>query len=215
MKKILGLTVAALLVIGLVGGGTWAYFSDTETVSSNTFTAGTLDLDLDGGSVASFSIANTYPSDNRPAADWTLDNNSTIPAAAWLEIVTSSITENDAQSDGAALDDYVQLLLWIDANGNDALNTGEVYLVDGGLATWGGTDGASPTSAEALLEYTEAGYLEGSTFGTAADPCATIPGGNSDNHFRVYFYFPDNALDQNDAQGDDFGFDITFTLYQQ
>ena len=47
MKKILGLTVAALLVMGLVGGGTWAYFTDTETSTGNTFAVGTLDLEVD------------------------------------------------------------------------------------------------------------------------------------------------------------------------
>ncbi|GAH38609.1 unnamed protein product [marine sediment metagenome] len=46
MKKILGLTVAALLVMGLVGGGTWAYFTDVETSTGNVLTAGTLNLDL-------------------------------------------------------------------------------------------------------------------------------------------------------------------------
>lgn len=46
MKKILGLTVAALMVMGLVGGGTWAYFSDTETSTGNSLLAGTLDLGL-------------------------------------------------------------------------------------------------------------------------------------------------------------------------
>ncbi len=44
MKKILGLTVAAVLVMALVGGGTWAYFSDPETSENNVFTAGTLNL---------------------------------------------------------------------------------------------------------------------------------------------------------------------------
>ena len=44
MKKIIGLSIAAILVMGLVGGGTWAYFSDTETSTGNTFTAGILDL---------------------------------------------------------------------------------------------------------------------------------------------------------------------------
>ncbi|MFA5761408.1 MAG: TasA family protein, partial [Dehalococcoidales bacterium] len=44
MKKILGLAISALLLIGLVGGGTWAYFSDTETSNDNTWTAGTLNL---------------------------------------------------------------------------------------------------------------------------------------------------------------------------
>ena len=46
MKKILGLTIAALLVMALVGGGTWAYFSDVEGSTGNVFTAGTLNLDL-------------------------------------------------------------------------------------------------------------------------------------------------------------------------
>ena len=44
MKKILGLTIAALLVMALVGGGTWAYFSDVETTSDSILTAGILDL---------------------------------------------------------------------------------------------------------------------------------------------------------------------------
>jgi len=47
MKKILGLAVAALMVMGLVGGGTWAYFTDVETSTGNTFAAGTLDLEID------------------------------------------------------------------------------------------------------------------------------------------------------------------------
>ena len=51
MKKILGLTIAALLVMGMVGGGTWAYFSDTEASTNNSLTAGTLDLNVDGGDI--------------------------------------------------------------------------------------------------------------------------------------------------------------------
>ena len=43
---------ASLLMIALgvaaVGAGTWAAYSDTETSTGNTFTAGTLDLTLDG-----------------------------------------------------------------------------------------------------------------------------------------------------------------------
>ena len=56
MKKILGLTIAALLVMALVGGGTWAYFSDPEQSLGNTITAGILDLtpDWDGSAVITF-----------------------------------------------------------------------------------------------------------------------------------------------------------------
>jgi len=51
IKRMLGLTIAVLLLIGMAGIGTWAYFSDVETSTSNVLTAGTLDLktnDVDG-----------------------------------------------------------------------------------------------------------------------------------------------------------------------
>ena len=44
MKKIIGLSIAALLIIGIVAVGTFAYFSDTATSTGNTFAAGTLVL---------------------------------------------------------------------------------------------------------------------------------------------------------------------------
>jgi predicted ribosomally synthesized peptide with SipW-like signal peptide len=45
-KKVLWLALALLLVAGMTGAGTFAYFSDTETSTGNTFTAGTLDLQV-------------------------------------------------------------------------------------------------------------------------------------------------------------------------
>ena len=62
MKKILGLTIAAVLVIGLVGGGTWAYFSDTEESAGNVFSSGTLDLGLanSGGTDPTGSVTATF-----------------------------------------------------------------------------------------------------------------------------------------------------------
>ncbi|MCK9356268.1 MAG: CalY family protein [Dehalococcoidia bacterium] len=42
------LAVAALLLTGLVARGTVAYFSDTETSTGNTFTAGSVDVAVDG-----------------------------------------------------------------------------------------------------------------------------------------------------------------------
>ena len=44
MKKILGLAIAALIVIAMVAAGTFAYFQDRQTSASNVFSAGTLDL---------------------------------------------------------------------------------------------------------------------------------------------------------------------------
>lgn len=68
MKKILGLTIAAILVMGLVAGGTWAYFNDQEQSTGNILSAGTLDLttnDADGVS-GSFTLTNMKPGDNVP-----------------------------------------------------------------------------------------------------------------------------------------------------
>ena len=47
MKKILGLTMVFVLLIGMGCIGTLAYFVNTETSSNNTFAAGTLDLKTD------------------------------------------------------------------------------------------------------------------------------------------------------------------------
>ena len=44
MKKIVVLVVSALLIIGLVGTGTWAFFTDRQQSNSNGLVAGTLDL---------------------------------------------------------------------------------------------------------------------------------------------------------------------------
>ena len=51
LKKLIGLGVAFMLVLGVTTGTSWAYFRDTETSTGNTITAGTLDLvPLESGS---------------------------------------------------------------------------------------------------------------------------------------------------------------------
>ena len=62
MKKILISLMAIALVVGLVGAGTMAYFSDTETSTGNTFTAGTLNITL-GTSSWSAGFDNMKPGD--------------------------------------------------------------------------------------------------------------------------------------------------------
>ena len=44
MKKLMISLMTIAFVLALVGGGTWAYFNDTETSTGNSFTAGTLNL---------------------------------------------------------------------------------------------------------------------------------------------------------------------------
>jgi len=47
LKRVLFSLMTLAVVVGLVGAGAFAYFSDTETSTANTFTAGTLDLKVD------------------------------------------------------------------------------------------------------------------------------------------------------------------------
>jgi predicted ribosomally synthesized peptide with SipW-like signal peptide len=66
-KKILGSAVAMVAVLALVGGGTFALFSDQQTLEDNTFAAGTVELELRAGqtpsnAAAPFSVSNVAPS---------------------------------------------------------------------------------------------------------------------------------------------------------
>lgn len=86
MKKILGLGVVALLVMALVGGGTWAYFNDVETSGDNILSAGTLNLGLDntigstnnGSATGTWTLSNLAPGDNATAAALYAHNSGTI-----------------------------------------------------------------------------------------------------------------------------------------
>jgi predicted ribosomally synthesized peptide with SipW-like signal peptide len=115
MKKILGLSIAALLVIAMVAGGTFAYFNDTETSTDNTITAGTLNLvPAASGSITNGSFnAGTYAASVTPLGDgvdgyvtfakvspgnsgeviWTLTNNGNL--GGYLSVTMTRTADND------------------------------------------------------------------------------------------------------------------------
>ncbi len=95
MKKVLGLTVALLLLSGMTGIGTWAYFSDTETSAGNQMAAGTLDLktdDVDGVSQTLFAV-NMQPGDIVSSENITLKNAGST-AGTTIDLAFSYV-END------------------------------------------------------------------------------------------------------------------------
>jgi predicted ribosomally synthesized peptide with SipW-like signal peptide len=98
VKKIIGLIVGVAVVIGLVASGTWAVFTDTETITNNTFTAGTIDISLnptDGQAVATVS----GDLDLKPCqVGYTriiVTNDGTNPAEVWKHIANVVNDEND------------------------------------------------------------------------------------------------------------------------
>lgn len=94
IKKKLAMGIATgALAVSMIGGGTYAYFSDTET-STNTFAAGTLDLSLNPTEIINV--------DNIKPGDWMtrkfdLKNDGTLDIANVLLETKYSVT--DAKGD--------------------------------------------------------------------------------------------------------------------
>ena len=214
MKKILGLTVAALLVMGLVGGGTWAYFSDPEVTGNNILTAGTLDLDLGPGDgdeeypvIVDFSTANiapgqsdngsvelNYPSTN--IADGELD----ILFSSWTHVGLASGGNDEYGDDSGDLGANVQLAVYIDVDGSTDYTDG----TDIGLES--GTPGVY-TSGD-LQWFTLASYA-GDNF-TDVYSAASV-NGTADNFTIEWRIDPSIG---NTIQGDSANCTVTFLLQQ-
>jgi spore coat-associated protein N len=192
MKKILGLSIVAVIIIATVGVGTFALFSDTETSSANTFVAGTLDLktgSTDGvtGTLGSSSMipGDSIPSDS-PAA-LTLNNTGTLDASSmdiscsYIESDGSAATEFDTNMDA---DDTAAMMTII------TLNYGTTNL----LNEISDNNGNGVIDLEDFNNDAITG-LDGIAAGGSAD-------------FEIQIEFNEDA--GNDFQND--GIDVTFTF---
>ncbi len=96
VKKVLGLTIAILLLSGMMGIGTWAYFSDFESAAGNAMTAGTLLLKTNDSNGVSQTLFATQmkPGQEIGPEYIVLKNDGSLDASS-LEI-EFSYTENDA-----------------------------------------------------------------------------------------------------------------------
>ena len=78
--------LSSLLIIGLVGlvvgGGTYAYFSDIESAEDNTLQAGTIDISIDGGNPwnATYEFLDMKPCERTEYINVTIRNVGTNPA---------------------------------------------------------------------------------------------------------------------------------------
>lgn len=136
IKKKLGLGIAsAALGISLVGGGTFAYFNDTEVVD-NSFAAGKLDLGVDP--TVAFDISNLKPGDYM-TRDFTMSNEGTLNIGKVLMNTSYTGTEEFANhlrvdfltSDGKVIDNLSGKTL---AQLKDIQNTD----ITPGFSTWFG-----------------------------------------------------------------------------
>jgi len=180
MKKILGLTVAAVLVMALVGGGTWAYFSDVETASSNILSAGTLDLSIDGGNAdvsMTLSASDIAPGETSGSSPGTCNLKNIGSVSGDLTIVSGSLiqTESTGTTGTANALGTTTTLIHSTLGGSDGdwvgyylrctsgTNDGEAYIVTdyvtaSGTLTVGTAFSVAPDSDDTYALHTEEEY---------------------------------------------------------
>ena len=90
MKKII-LSLAVIAVVAVVAvGATRAYFSDTETSTGNTFTAGTIDIAVNGQNPWEIQEPFVF-TDMKPSqveySNFTINNVGTNPVNVWKKLM--------------------------------------------------------------------------------------------------------------------------------
>ena len=220
-KKILFSIMTIALVGALIGGGLYAYFSDVETSTGNTFTAGTLNLKVgdDDPTTASINITDLKPTDTGNSATWLTKNIGSVSGT--LDVTIGSITNNentwtepeDAAGDttsGATqgeLGSLLKVAIWLDVDESDAWNSGDIALKSDETTL---TNGGSDTLPYDYLDN-YGGDSHTSLITMTGDDSAA--GGTDEFQFMVDYDFPTDANDDR-AQSDSAVFNVTFTLNQ-
>ncbi|WP_373895051.1 TasA family protein [Virgibacillus sp. CBA3643] len=187
IKKQLGMGVmTAALGLTLIGGGTFAYFSDSET-TNNTFAAGTLDLGVEPTEV--INVENIQPGDSM-VRDFELQNNGSVDINKVLLETDYSVTDAEGDNTGD-FGEHIRVEFLYNA---DQLNEViyETTLAD-----------LRDMSPEAVNEEV---FLP--TLGEGG-----LEAGTSDD-LVVQFTFMDNGEDQNEFQGDELNLEWTFNAQQ-
>ena len=147
-RKILASIVVIALMASALGIGTYAVFSDTETSVGNSFTAGTLDLKINGvdTNVVAFTVSNMRPG-NQPKNSFVLSNVGSLNGILDISTVVLSDAENgriepeieagDTTDDAGAgeLSAVVNLRLFVDTNKDGWISAGENVFFNGKVNT--------------------------------------------------------------------------------
>lgn len=187
IKKQLSMGVmSAALGLTLIGGGTYAYFSSSET-TNNTFAAGTLDLAVDPTTV--IDVDGLKPGDS-VIRDFELQNNGS------LDIDKVSLDTDyqviDAEGDNTEdLAKYIEVEFLYNADNLDEV----IY-----KTTLEDLKDMSPDAVNQHIFYPN--------FGEKG-----LPSGDT-NDLVVKFNFLDNGEDQNEFQGDSLQLEWTFNAQQ-
>ncbi len=220
MKKKLILSVLAIImVLGLAGAGTLAYFVDTETSTGNTYTAGSFDLKISDadegfrdGVTATWTMTNMAPGVNVCGNFITLQNSGSI-AGDHVEISFSHVIDDtpDVVSDTNWSSEPEDLAKWIQI-------TMMEYNIDGVWYNW--VTGFIPGNADRdpngnnFLDLDDVSRLSYSGEGGFLDNLpAPGPNNSTPTTFTMDLIF--NLGATNDIQGDTLNTTVSFTLNQE
>ena len=191
IKKKLGMgVVTAALGLSLIGGGTYAYFSDKE-VSQNTFAAGTLDLSVNPEVV--INVDNLKPGDEMERG-FQLVNKGTLAIGDVKLLTDYSVIDAKGDNGNADFGDHIRVdFLW-------NLDKNEVPI-------WSTTLSELKVSTQngSIPDLVQKGVVDREGNGLA-------PG--DDDTFYVMFTFVDNNAEQNVFQGDSLKLNWTFNSMQ-
>jgi spore coat-associated protein N len=188
-KKIMMLLVSATLAIALLGGGVYAYFSDTETSSGNSFTAGSLDLVIGGSGSSSIVLTGLAPG-NSGSSSIQLANNGNIAGNLSMtagNLVDGEGTNWEPETNTAPPGDLsanVDVVVFVDVNSNGLHDDGA------GNDLWTGKLSTLPSNNI---------------------NCGSLAGAGTTH---IGFYWSIATSVGNDIMGDTTTFDIVFTLQQ-
>ncbi|WP_257351360.1 CalY family protein [Pseudalkalibacillus decolorationis] len=184
LKKTLVMGVAsASLGLSLVGGGTYAYFSDTAE-TTNTFAAGTLDLSVDPTTI--IDVENIKPGDTF-TREFKLGNNGSLDIKQVLLETAYTVTDVKGDNNEANFGEHIEVEFLYNIDNIDEV----IY-----KTTLAELQGMSPEAVDQHVFYPWLGEKG-------------LPAG-SVHDFTVKFKFIDNGEDQNVFQGDSVQLEWTF-----
>lgn len=230
MKKTVTTSLAALAVAGMIGGGTFASWSDFQEWNGNQSGAGTLTLGTTAPASQAFSIGNLTPGQVKETEVWLVSNESTSTpdGTMWITLDNLVGVEDGCQGNSEVLID----LDCAGSNQGEFPETAQVRVTTKqsdettcGVAHVGGPPsgyeklifggGIVPDikPSETLRAMETAGKLQILKPGAASstyDPAIFQPGEGVCVAFHVYV--PTDA--DNGVQGDQASFDLRFDLEQ-
>lgn len=214
-KKMLWGVLLIAVALLLITTGVYAYFSDSEEASGNTFAAGTFNLSVGVADpcTSSISVPALAPGDTGNAATWLVRNTGTISGSLSIAVGSIANSENTCYetetADGDAGDAQGELganlsvALWMDILQDGAWSSGDYYLKsDGTTVAWASGTTLPAGAYDVLDNYGGESWAD----------VQTAAGGNNMGSFRVEYDLP--AATNNAVQSDSSVFDITFTLAQ-